>query len=145
MVSYLEIKVIPKSHAVLHITIIAIIAGLPVIETTIQVNGVPLPEYADDEPDAVLQELNANAQRPRNKISKHLESAKGQDLSINFSITQPFQMDCPALVFTIEVDGHKVRGKLAERDDYERKKRWSSYRVGVDKGVPGQEGAVRAF
>lgn len=54
-------------------------------------------------------------------------------------------MDCPALEFTLEVDGHKCRGKLAEGHDYERRNQWSSYRAGVDKGNPGEQGVLRAF
>jgi len=122
----------------------AIISTLPGIEATIRVNNIPLPEYLDDEDEDISQGSDY-ARRPLNKISKYIESSEGQEFSINFSLSPPYQMDCPALEITLTVDGHKIRGKLAERADYERRHWWSSYRAGVDKGEPGQQGVLRLF
>lgn len=126
-----------------HIAMV-VISALRGIQVTIRVNGNALPEYEDDE-DGDEESGLPDRTRPKHKVSKYIESTEGQEFGINISVSNPYEMDCPALGFTIIVDGKKVGGRVMEKSDYHNRGSWTGSRNGINKGKPGETGVFRAF
>lgn len=122
----------------------AVISALRGIQVTIRVNGNPLPEYEDDE-DGEEGSRGPDRITPKHKVSKYIESTEGQEFGIGFSVSHPYEMDCPALEFTLTVDGQKFAGRIIEKSEYNSRGSWAGSRNGINKGKPGETGIFRAF
>jgi hypothetical protein len=95
----------------------AILDDLPGIEATVRINGEVLAEYDDDE-EYQPQGDNVPHHRRAEVASNYIESETGAEFTINISVGEPYQMNCPSLGFHVLVDGVRTKHCLLRNLDY---------------------------
>ena len=110
----------------------AIIKG---IQVTVQVNGLDLTEYIDeDEPqDSTMQQAEESVS------SRYVEATSGAPFIIKMTVPKAFKMDSDCLRFRLEVDGVHIRSRLCSKSSRaKREADWAGYLKGaksVENGV----------
>jgi hypothetical protein len=107
----------------------AILEDFPSIEATVRVGGEALAEYDDDE-EYEPQGDDVPQYRRAEVVSKYIESETGAEFTINVSLGEPYEMDCPSLGFHILVDGVSTKHCVLRNLDY-------SPRTGFEKEFKG--------
>jgi hypothetical protein len=121
----------------------AIIPNLPGIEMFICVNGVPLPEYEDDEDDdsgALRDGIEAHA-----SIVKYIESTAEQEFSLEYTVAAPHEMTHPTLTFRYMIDGITIGSRVLTKHSYERVEKFTHSSYGQKAGKINGEGTIRHY
>lgn len=87
----------------------AITSEVPGLEATVNSGGRPLPEYYD--PQAGQYLANYAAQYSGEKISRYVEWAAGQNITLACTVRDPFTCSANYLCFCLEVDNKEIAHK----------------------------------
>lgn len=86
-------------------------AILGLLEADIRVNGEPLPEYDNNDPDEIPQD---------GEIIKYVKVPTGASFSIRVSIPREYNMTSEGVRFKLWIDGKETWGALIRRQSHER-------------------------
>jgi hypothetical protein len=112
----------------------AVIPDLLSLEITVCVNGTPLTEYEDDEPQGQTLSVTHEGIPAVKSISKYIESETNREFAIGITISSTFKLDCPSLGFSLLIDGVRV-AKTISRGSYNGlDKPWSCFMDGIRVG-----------
>ncbi|KAE9368744.1 hypothetical protein N431DRAFT_494139 [Stipitochalara longipes BDJ] len=113
----------------------AVLEGLEGIEVTVCVDNQALREYDDDE---VEKQSGAIGEYQASKtVSKYIEAVTGKEFTISLAVRAPYKMDCPTLVFQINLDGSKVARPMLRKSQYQYRLGWERVTSGVKHQLDG--------
>jgi hypothetical protein len=113
----------------------AVIPDLLGFEITVCVDGTPLPEYADDEPEEETLPVTFGETPAAKSISKYIESETDQEFAIGLTISSPFKVDCPSLGFSLLIDGVRIAKTIFRGSHYGLDRPWSCFMDGIRVGL----------
>jgi hypothetical protein len=86
----------------------AIHEDIPGLEATVCVGGQPLKEYRTENEQSGHTDHAVKLHQSLWTITNYVESQSDKEFGVKLSMRHPYIMNCPRLLFTIDVDGQNI-------------------------------------